>query len=97
MHMHARMKFQPAIPFGFVGVEIVENDVDFACGVFRHNLIHEIEKLTASAPGIVSRFHLAGDHIQRGKQGRGSVAFIAMTEAVHGFAVGQTKITLGPL
>ena len=55
MNCAPKAKFQPAVPLWFVGIEIVENNMDFPVGVFRYDLIHEIEKLTTSAPGIVSR------------------------------------------
>src|SRR5580698_7112746 len=97
MHVHLRMKLEPAVSFGLVGVEIIENHVDFLAGILRYDLVHEVEKLAAAAASVVPGFDLAGNHVKRGKQSGRSMAFIAVTEAVHRLAVGQTKIALSSL
>lgn len=56
--MHVGMALEPAVVLGFVGVEIVENDVNFlflAVGVY--DPIHEIQELPAPPPLVVTGLH----------------------------------------
>ena len=86
--MHLRMQLEPGVPFGLVSVEIIENHVDFPARVLGHGPVHEIEKLASPPPRVVSCFHLAGDHVKRGKPSRCSVSLVTVAEAIHGLAVG---------
>ena len=56
--MHVGMALETAVVLGFVGVEIVENDVNFlflAVGV--DDPIHEIQELSAPPPFVVTGLH----------------------------------------
>jgi len=51
VEMDVGMALQPAVVFGFVGVEIVEDDVEGLVGRVRcDHAVEEIEKLDAPAP-----------------------------------------------
>jgi len=45
--VNLRVLLKPAVMLGFVGVEVVENYVDFAVGVLSDNLVHEGKELDA--------------------------------------------------
>src|SRR5215472_1886244 len=65
--------------------------------VLRDDLVPEIEKLAAPAPGVVSRLDLSGGHLKSREQRGRSVPFIAMAEPVYRFSVRQPKVALRPL
>jgi hypothetical protein len=52
--MHLGMSFEPAVLFGLVSVEIVQNDVELFAGVLGNQVIHEIQELTPTTPTIMS-------------------------------------------
>ena len=79
--MHLGMSFEPAVLFGLVSVEIVQDDVEFFVGVLGNQVIHEIQELTPTAPAIMSGMYQPGSHVKGGKERRGSVAFVLMTKA----------------
>ena len=58
MKVHAGMAVQPAIALGLVRIEVVENDVDLAIRVFRHEVVHEVQELPATTAGIMPGFDL---------------------------------------
>jgi hypothetical protein len=69
------MFLQPALAF-FVGVEIVENDVEFAIREGGNDTIHESEKLDTAPPLRMRGNDLPGGTFQRCKQGGGAVPFV---------------------
>ena len=61
MKMDVGMALEPAVVLGLVGIEIVENDMNFffvAIGVY--DAIHEIQELPASTPFVMASLHQAG-------------------------------------
>ena len=52
--MHIGMSLEPAVLFGLVGVEIVQNHVKFLSGILGNQVIHEIQELTPTTPTIMS-------------------------------------------
>src|SRR5271165_6940704 len=86
---------QPAVMFGFVGIEIVENDMDLLLGIGAADAIHEIQELHPAAPLVRARLDQSGGHFQGGKQGGGAMAFIVMREPGEGLAVRQAQPALG--
>ncbi len=52
--MHILVPGQPAVTFGFVGVQIVQNDVDFSAFVVLDDTVHEVEEFDASAAFILA-------------------------------------------
>ena len=70
---------EPAIALGLVGRKVVEDDVDFLARIGRDNAIHEVEELDAPATLVMAGRDLAGEHVERGKQGRCAVAIVVVT------------------
>lgn len=95
--MDIGMRLQPAVLLRFVGVEIVQDDVNLPAGIVGHDPIHKVQELPAAPTPIVARSHLAGHNIQRRKQSGRAMAFVAMAEAVHGRAVGKANKSLRAL
>ena len=58
MKVNAGVHFEPAIPFRLVSVQVVEDDVNLPAGVLGNHVVHEIQKLASSTPGIVPGCHL---------------------------------------
>ena len=84
--MHIGIGFEPAVLFGLVGVEIVQDHVKFLVGIFGNQLIHEIQELTPAA--IMPGMHEPASHVEGCKECRGSVAFVFMGKAAQGPAIG---------
>jgi hypothetical protein len=97
MEMDILVPSQPAVVFGLVGIEIVQNYMDLAAGLFGNHAVHEIEELDAPAALIMAGLDQASGNIERGEQGRGSVTFVGMTEPGHRSAIGQLQPALGAL
>lgn len=68
------MACEPAFALELMGREIVEDDVDLLARIGGDGAVHEIEELDAPATLVMAGGDLAGEHVERGKQGRGSVA-----------------------
>ena len=49
LKIHVGMSFEPAVLFGLVSVEIVQDDVEPFAGVCGNQVIHEIQALTPTA------------------------------------------------
>jgi len=64
MKMDLGMASQPAIGFGLVGIEVVQDHMQLAVWMLGYHLVHEVQKLSSSTAGIVAGFHLTGGHIQ---------------------------------
>ena len=60
---------QPAVICRLVGIEIVQNDVNFASRVIGDDPVHEIEKLDPSTALVMPRLDQPGGHLQRREQG----------------------------
>jgi hypothetical protein len=48
VQIHLGMGFEPAVLFGLVGVEVVQDYVEFFVGIFGNQLIHEIQAYVPS-------------------------------------------------
>ena len=68
------MTLEPAVILWFVGVEVVEDDVDGRVGMSGDDIVHEVEELDAPSALLVSGHHFAGGHLEGSKQRRGPVA-----------------------
>ena len=86
---------QPAVDLGLVGVQVVQDDVNFLIRVVHYEFVHKPQKLPSSAPLEVTGFDQPGRHVQGGEQGGRTVAFILVVEARQGFAIGQFEPSLG--
>src|ERR1700759_3343002 len=54
MEMDVLVPSQPAVVFGLVGIEIVQNHMDLAAGMFGNHAVHEIQELDAPAALIMA-------------------------------------------
>ena len=90
------MAFQPPILFRFVGVQVVQYHVDLPIRVRRHDLVHEVQELSAPPPIIVTCNDLPGNDVKRCKQRGRAVPFVAMAEPIQCLAVGESQPALGP-
>ena len=60
VQMHVGMTLEPAVVFGFVSIEIVQNDVNFLfLAVGLYDAVHEIQELPAAPPFVVTGLHQA--------------------------------------
>ena len=50
MKMHVFMAGEPAVALGFVSIEIVKNDMNFASWMLGDDLIHESQKFPPPSP-----------------------------------------------
>src|ERR1044071_6857527 len=82
------MAGEPALALGLVGRKIVEDDVDLLARIGRDEAVHEVKELDAPAPLVMAGSDLAGEHVERGKQGRGAVALVVVTAATEGSSIG---------
>src|SRR5271166_7060258 len=78
---------QPAVVFGFVGIEIVENDMDLLLRIGAAEAIHEIQELHAAATLVMAGLDQSGGHFQGGKQGGSAVPRIVMRKPGQSLAV----------
>ena len=68
MKMDVRVALEPAIVLGLVGIEIIENDVNFSLVAIRINdAIHEIQELPASPAFVMTDLNQAGGGFQAAK------------------------------
>src|SRR6202008_139971 len=90
MEADLRMSLEPAIAL-LMGVEIIEDDVQFAVREGGNHTVQEAEKLDpAAALGMLGNNLPAGD-LERGKQGRGAVPPVIMALARQGASVWQLQ------
>jgi len=53
METHVLVPLQPHVAFGFVGGEIVEDDMDFSRRMSSDDMVHEVQELDAPSPFVV--------------------------------------------
>jgi hypothetical protein len=85
---------KPAILFGLVGVQFIEDDADLAAGMGLHNPVHEVQELDPAAPFVMPARYLAGRDIEGRKQGRGSMPFVIVALARQRASIGELEIAL---
>ena len=73
MKMDVLVAGKPAILFGFVGVEIVEDDEQFAVRRVRHQAVHKMQKFDPPAAPVMAAFDEPGRHLKGRKQGGGTM------------------------
>ena len=88
---------EPAFALGLVDRKIVEDDVDLLAWIGGDDAVHEIEELDAPATLVMAGSDVAGEHVERGKQGRGAVALVVVAAAAERPSVGQLEMALGVL
>src|SRR5260370_8481431 len=58
------------------------------------DVVHEVEEFDAAPALLVSRRHLAGGHLEGGKQCRGAIALVIVTMTAQCTAVRELQIAL---
>ena len=79
MKVHVFVSGKPAVVLRLIGVEVLEDHMDFLVGILRNELVHEMQKLPTPSPFVVSGLYLTGCHIENGRQGGGFVPLVSMT------------------
>src|SRR5436305_12459608 len=95
--MYVGVARQPKVTLWLVRREIVEDHVDFPLRIVRHDLVHEVEKLDASASFVVAAGDLAGGDFQGCEQRCRPVPLVVVRLADQRAAGGQLEIALGSL
>src|SRR4029453_973447 len=95
--MHVGVSLEPAVVLGFMGSEVVEDDMDGGVTIDSDDVVHEVEKLDAAAPLFVSRSDLSGGKREGSKQGRSAVTLVVMAMTGDGPAGGELQVSLRPL
>ena len=57
MNMDVLLARQPAIVFGFMGVQIIQNDVQLAAGIAGDETVHEVQKLDPPTVPVMTGFN----------------------------------------
>ncbi len=93
---HLGMALEPILVL-LVGVEVVQDDMEFLIRMSGDDLVHEVEELHApSALGMGGR-HPSGGDVEGGEQGGRAVALVVMAVAGQGPTIGELQIALRPL
>src|SRR6516165_4335744 len=96
MEMDVWVSLEPALIL-LMGIEVVEDHVEFAIRESGNEAVHEAEELDPAAPlGMRSNDPSGGD-FERCEQGRGAVPLVVMALARQGASIRQLQITLRPL
>ena len=88
------MTLEPAVILRLMGIKVIENDVDGRIRASGNDAVHELEKIHAPPPILMSGHHLAGGHLEGGEQGRGAMALVVMAMAGQRSAVRELEIAL---
>src|SRR5712671_2278902 len=80
---------QPAIVFGLMGVQVVQDDVHLPARVFGDDAVHEVQELEAPAAPVMAGFDQAGGHLQSGEQGRRAMTFVLVVKPVSALPLGS--------
>ena len=95
MDVHVAMSLPPAVMFGRMGVEIIEDDMDLPAGIGGHDAVHKIEELHPAATPVMAGLDQSRGLLQSGKQGGRAMPLIVMGEPMEGPAIGQPQPALG--
>ena len=72
------MAGQPPVMLGLMSAQVVEDHMQFRFGMLGHNPVHEVQKLPAPAPLVVTHCYGPSMDFQGGKEGGGAVALVLM-------------------
>src|SRR5215470_15367905 len=96
MKMNVGMTRSPTIMLGLMGIQIVYDHVQVQIRIGGHQTVHKVQELPPTAARVMSRTHLAAQHLQGSEKGGRAVAFIFMAEPLQGLSAGQAQPTLSP-
>jgi hypothetical protein len=92
VEMHVGMALEPAVVLGFVGIEVVEDDVNlfflFFLSVGFDDAVHEIQELPASPTFVMTGIDQSSGGFERREQRRRAMPFIFVSKARNGSTVG---------
>jgi len=91
------MTLEPAVVLGFVGIKVIEDDVDGGVGMRGDDIIHEVEELDAPPALLVRGRYLAGGYFEGGEQRRGTVALVIVAMSGQRSTVRELQVSLRPL
>jgi len=74
---------EPGVDLGvFVGVVVVQYDVQLPARVGGGDLLEEVEELGLAVPVVALVGHLAGSDLECGEQGGGAVALVVVSRSL---------------
>jgi len=88
---------QPAIVFGLVGVQVVQDDMSLLAGIGGDGAVHEVQELDPSAAPVMATPDQAGSDVQGGERVVVPWRMYSWLNPVSTFAIGQFQAALGAL
>jgi len=88
---------EPGIVFGFVGVEVVEDNMELLIRVGGNDMVHKGQEFFSPAPLGMHASDLASPDFKSSKQGSRSMPLVLMTLTADSLAIGQSQVALRPL
>jgi len=79
-----------------MGIEVVQDHMEFLVRVVGNNAIHEVQEFPATATRIVASSHHACCHLQGRKQRCRAVSLVLVAESSQSLPIGQPKPSLSP-
>ena len=64
MKMDVLVTRQPAIVFGLVGIQVVEDDMNFPVGMVSDDAVHEVQEFDPPTALVMAGFDQTGGHLQ---------------------------------
>src|ERR1700739_1085042 len=89
--MDSRMPLQPTVFFRFVGIQVVQYDVEITIRIRGHDLIHEVQKLSPPPSVVMAGYDLSGGDVEGREQSGSAVPLISVTESIQRLSVGQSE------
>ena len=94
--MDLGMVLPPAVAFGLVNIQIIQDDMQGATGVSDDQTVHEVEEFRSSATPVVTGFDQSAGHFQRRKQRGCAVPLVIVRETGESSAIGEAQPALSP-
>jgi len=88
---------QPAIVFGLVGVQVVQDDMSLLAGIGGDGAVHEVQELDPSTAPVMATPDQAGSDVQGGERVVVPWRMYSWLNPVSTFAIGQFQAALGAL
>ncbi len=97
MEMDIGMPGQTPVVLRFMGIQVIENDMQLCVGIESDDTVHKVQELPATAVRVMAGWHQSGGHFQGSKQRGSSMSLILVTETSYGLSIGQTQPPLSAL
>lgn len=82
---------QPLVVLGLVGVQVVEDHVDFFARILCNHIVRGTQKLSSVPSLVMSHLDLTRSNFQRREERGGPMTLILMTEARQHPAIGRRR------